>query len=161
MPIENAMAAPGIGLRNDTAADAHETAPSANCVSVLGMRVDELTYQQAMNQIRRWADAGESRYMCVSTVHMVMESYDDPDFQEIVNAADLVCSDGVPVHWVSRLLGLRGQSRVFGPELTLRLCALAEIVGISVGFFGSTPSVIDGLRRNLKASFPDLNIAYA
>jgi N-acetylglucosaminyldiphosphoundecaprenol N-acetyl-beta-D-mannosaminyltransferase len=134
--------------------------PSGRSTQLLGMRIDELTYPSAIAQIRRWAEARQSRYVCVATVHMVMEAHDDPKFQTIVNNADLIGSDGVPVMWVCRHLGLQ-QSRVFGPELTLRLCAMASQYEIPVGFYGSTPDIIEALVRNLRARFPRLQLAYA
>src|SRR5688572_7713529 len=103
--------------------------PSRRHCSVLGLKVDELDYASVIGQICRWAEAHESRYVCVSAVHMVMEAYDDPDFRAIGNAADLVAVDGVPVVWVSRWLGLTRQQRVFAPELTVRLCEMAADAG--------------------------------
>jgi transposase len=36
---------------------------------------------------------------------MVMEAYDDAEFRQIVNAADLVTPDGMPLVWMMRLQG--------------------------------------------------------
>jgi N-acetylglucosaminyldiphosphoundecaprenol N-acetyl-beta-D-mannosaminyltransferase len=125
------------------------------------MRVDELGYDAAMNRIMLWAEAAEPRYMCISTVHMVMESYDDPIFNQIVNAADLVGADGIPIIRVSQWLGLHQQQRVFAPELVVRLCRRASKEGIAVGFYGSTPEVIRDIVHQVTLKFPDLNVAYS
>ncbi|MBS0560351.1 MAG: WecB/TagA/CpsF family glycosyltransferase [Proteobacteria bacterium] len=135
--------------------------PSGRRCSVLGMRVDELDYDRVINQIRVWSAEGSSHYMCISTVHMVMESYDDPGFQAVVNAADLVGADGIPVIKVSRWLGLGRQGRVFAPELLIRLSEVAANEGIPVGFYGSTPKVIEDLVGAVSAKFPKLNVAYS
>ena len=135
--------------------------PSGRRCSVLGMRVDELDYERVINQIRIWSAEGSSHYMCISTVHMVMESYDDPTFQAVVNAADLVGADGIPVIKVSGWLGLDRQGRVFAPELLIRLSEVAAAEGIPVGFYGSTPTVIDDLVREVSTKFPKLNVAYS
>lgn len=141
--------------------DAAAVAPSRRGCRVLGMRVDELDYDAVLARVRRWAERGESRYVCISTVHMVMESRDDRRFGSVVEGADLVGADGVPVIWASRRLGLDRQGRVFAPELTVRLCAMAAARGIPVGFHGSTPEVIADLVRSLRARFPTLDVAYA
>lgn len=65
---------------------------------------------------------GKSIYVCISTVHMVMEGLDDLEFQDIVNAADLVTPDGVPLVWGLKLLGIREAERVYGPTLTPIVC---------------------------------------
>ncbi len=124
------------------------------------MRVDELDYECVLNQIRQWARAAESRYMCISTVHMVMEAYDDPQFQAIVNGADLVGADGIPVIRVSRWLGLSQQGRVFAPDLVIKLCQQASEEGIPVGFYGSTPQVIQDIVDRVGRQFPSLDVAY-
>lgn len=128
--------------------------------AVLGMQLDELDYDAVVKLVRRWAALQASRYVCISNVHMVMESYDDERLRAIINGADLVAADGVPVIWVSRWLGLRRQSRVFGPELTVRLCEMAAREGVSVGFYGSTPEVARDLRRRVMERFPKLQIPF-
>jgi len=128
--------------------------------TVLGMPVDELDYDAVLKQVRRWTTLRASRYMCISNVHMVMESYDDEGLRAIIDGADLVAADGVPVIWTSRWLGLRKQSRVFGIELTIRLCEMAAHEGIPVGFYGSTPEVSHELRKRVLERFPGLQIPY-
>ena len=128
---------------------------------ILGMRVDATSYEDATRRVLAWARAWESRYVCVANVHMTMEAYDAQDFRRIVNAADLVTPDGMPLVWMLRRLGVSGQQRVYGPELTVRVCEAAAREGIPVGFYGGTPEALDGLVQKLKARFPDLKVAYA
>jgi N-acetylglucosaminyldiphosphoundecaprenol N-acetyl-beta-D-mannosaminyltransferase len=124
------------------------------------MRVDELDYAAVLSQINYWAIAQLSRFVCISTVHMIMESHDDPAFRGIINGADLVAADGIPVIWTSRKLGLRKQSRVFAPEVTLRLCEMAAQEGIPVGFYGSTPEVVADLQQNITQRFRGLVVPF-
>ena len=76
---------------------------------VLGMRVDATSYAETADLV---VDLGAERaggMVCVATTHMVMESHDDLDFRRIVNSADRVTPDGVPLVW-----GLRAQGRQTG-----------------------------------------------
>lgn len=130
-------------------------------VKILGMRVDPISYEEATGKVLAWAEAGESRYVCVANVHMVMEAHDDPDFCALVNAADLVTPDGMPLVWMLRKLGHLYQERVYGPELTSRVCAEAARRGVPVGFYGGYPEALEALVRNLRASFPGLRVVYA
>jgi N-acetylglucosaminyldiphosphoundecaprenol N-acetyl-beta-D-mannosaminyltransferase len=140
---------------------ARDRLPSGRSCSVLGMRVDELDYDSVINQIGRWVETSESRYICISTVHMVMESYDDPMFRNVVNSADLVGADGVPIIHVTRWLGLARQDRTFAPDLVVKLCEQASIDRIPVGFYGSTPEVIRDIISEVTNRFPDLTVSYA
>ncbi len=127
---------------------------------ILGTRVDGTNYPGAVDRIIGWAREGRARYVCVSTVHMVMEGVDDPAYQRMVNAADLVTSDGMPLVWSLRLLGVREARRVYGPDLTPLICERAAKEGIPVGFYGSAPDVLEAMTTNLRRAYPDLQISY-
>nr|BAL53469.1 N-acetylglucosaminyldiphosphoundecaprenol [uncultured Chloroflexota bacterium]BAL55909.1 N-acetylglucosaminyldiphosphoundecaprenol [uncultured Chloroflexota bacterium] len=127
---------------------------------ILGTRVDAISYSQAIQRVMNWAVAGESRYVCAANVHMVMEAYDDPIFREMVNAADLVTPDGMPLVWVLRRLGFSRQERVYGPTLTLLVAEEAAQRGIPIGFYGGQPEAAQGISENLSRRFPGLQVAY-
>lgn len=128
---------------------------------ILGMRVDASTYEDASDLILAWARAGESRTVCVGTVHMVMEARDDPSFRAVVNGADLVTSDGMPLVWGLRLLGVPWATRVYGPDLTPAVCRKAEAERIPVGFHGGTPEALARLLERVRRDHPSLPIAHA
>lgn len=127
---------------------------------ILGMRVDATTYQEATRLILEWAGTGESRYVCAANVHMVMEGYDSPAFRNVVNSADLVVPDGMPLAWGLRLLGVRGQERVYGPDLMLHVCEAAAFHGVPVGFYGGSPETLQDLVKKLRSRYPGLQVAY-
>ncbi len=129
--------------------------------SILGMRVDALTYPDALERVVRWARAGEARTVGVATVNNVMEAYDHPPFRDVMNRCDLVTPDGTPLVWGLRLLGVPDATRVYGPELTPRLLARAAEAGLPVGFYGGSPEVIEALRAVAADRWPALKIAYA
>jgi N-acetylglucosaminyldiphosphoundecaprenol N-acetyl-beta-D-mannosaminyltransferase len=128
---------------------------------VLGMRVDATSYEHAAAEILRWAGQGESRYVCVATVNNVIEARDDSAYQRVMEGADLTTPDGMPLVWGLGLLGVRGASRVYGPDLTPILCERAAAAGIPVGFYGSGPEVLADLTAKLVQRYPALQIAYA
>lgn len=128
--------------------------------NILGTRIDATSYTRAATQIVDWGRAGEHRTVCAANVHMVMEGHDDPSFQSIVNAADLVTSDGVPLVWALRLLGVRRATRVYGPDLTLHVCEIAAREGVPLGFFGGSPETLSTLTAHLRRRFPTIRIVY-
>src|SRR4051812_13013670 len=130
------------------------------CRLVLGMRVDGTSYTEATALILRWAEAGESRYVCEAPVHMVMEAYDSPEYQAMINGADLVTPGGMPLVWMLRALGLRKQLRVYGPQLMIEVCRAAAAAEVPVGFYGGTERALTELVRSLSAKFSGLNICY-
>lgn len=128
---------------------------------MLGMRADGTSYRDAADLVFSWASASESRYVCVSNVHMTMETYDSLDYRVVVNGADLVTPDGMPVVWALRLLGVRTASQVRGPTLTRYLMQRAAEQGVPVGFLGGTSEVLARLAAVCREQFPRLDLAYS
>lgn len=126
--------------------------------SILGMRVDVINLPHAASQIDDWANQGGGRYVCVSNVHMCMESFDDIGFQNIVNGADLVVPDGKPLVWSQSLLGAQDAQQVRGMDLMLSLCERSAQAGIPIGFYGGTEKILDKLGKVLNDRFPKLQI---
>jgi N-acetylglucosaminyldiphosphoundecaprenol N-acetyl-beta-D-mannosaminyltransferase len=127
---------------------------------VLGQRVDVSDYPRAIAAILALAEARVGGMVCASTVHMVMEGHDDPDFRRLVNAADLITADGMPLVWMLRALGAPEATRVYGPDLMPMVCRAAAERGIPVGFYGSSEPVLDALARELVARHPTLRIGF-
>jgi N-acetylglucosaminyldiphosphoundecaprenol N-acetyl-beta-D-mannosaminyltransferase len=138
----------------------HQSAEQPENRMIIGTRVDVTSYAQATAAIARWTSAPHGRYICVCSVHPVIEARDDPRFRDIMNGADLVTPDGVPLVWALRLLGASVATRVYGPDLTSVVCSWAAESGTPVGFYGSTPAVLERLTANLSARYPTLHINY-
>ena len=134
--------------------------PTPNRCRVISVNVNVSDYASISNQIVSWAHTRLNKYVCVSPVHPIMEAYDDADYRRIINSADLVTADGMPVVWAQKLLGHKQATRVYGPELTLRLCKQCEEEGVKVGFYGGSQSTLDQMITNLNTRFPKLEIAY-
>lgn len=128
--------------------------------NVIGIQVNAIDYQAAVNQI---IDAGKHRRSMAVTalaVHGVMTGVSDPAHQYRLNQFDLVCPDGQPVRWaLNRLHGCGLRDRVYGPELTLRLCQAAAEEGVSVFLFGATDQMLDQFANRLCERYPKLVIA--
>jgi len=129
-------------------------------IRILGMRVDYTDYQHASGLVREWARDHSSRYVCVATVNNVMEAHDSADFQRVMNQADLVTPDGMPLVWGLRLLGLSDAERVYGPDLTPAVLSMAAANALPVGFYGGSPATLARLRTEMAMRFPQLHILY-
>ncbi len=128
---------------------------------ILGVRVDAATYETATAQIIEWAHRHESRYVCATSVHGIIESSQDGDFKAVLNRADMVTPDGMPLVFGLRRLGLRSASRVYGPDLTLDVCRRAADGGVSVALYGGTEDSLRDFTAFLRSSFPQICIAAA
>jgi N-acetylglucosaminyldiphosphoundecaprenol N-acetyl-beta-D-mannosaminyltransferase len=129
-------------------------------IKILNTSIDCIDYTGALIFIKNWAQLEQSCYICVANVHMVMEAYDDSQFCQIVNEADMVTPDGMPLVWVMRLLGEKNQTRVYGPTLTLHVARAAAEHGLALGLYGGTPAANQGLANQLRELYPQLRIVY-
>jgi N-acetylglucosaminyldiphosphoundecaprenol N-acetyl-beta-D-mannosaminyltransferase len=125
---------------------------------VLGMRVDATSYEDASRRVLLWAHEGRSTYVCVGTVHMVMEAFDSMPFQETVNGANLITPDGMPLVWALKALGVRSASRVYGPELMPHTIEMAAREKVPIGLYGGTPESLEMLHKVLKARYPEIMV---
>jgi N-acetylglucosaminyldiphosphoundecaprenol N-acetyl-beta-D-mannosaminyltransferase len=128
--------------------------------SVLGVNVTATSYAEIVQKSLRWAEEGQSRALFFGTVHMIMEAYDNPCYRQVLNAADVVNADGMPLVWALRVLGASGAQRVYGPDMTEALLPAAEAADVSVGFYGGSQRVIDALVRTVCLRHPNLRIAF-
>ena len=125
------------------------------------VRVDALDYSMAVSIVMNWSRQHESRYACFANVHMLMEAWDSTEFRSVVNDADLVTPDGMPLVWMMRMKGARRQQRVYGPTLMLNVMESAAREGIPVGFLGGEPAVLESLVERMRRDYDGLNVAFA
>lgn len=128
-------------------------------IDVLGVHVSAINLDMAIETFERWIDNGDRHYVCITGVHGVMESQSDPDLKRIHNASGLTTPDGMPLVWCGRLAGADWMSRVYGPDLTLRVMEHSQEKGWSHFFYGAAPGVADQMAENMRSSFPDLQVA--
>ena len=128
---------------------------------ILGQRVDYTTYKLAVDEIISFSNNQTSSYICASNVHMVIESYDNKKFQNIVNNADIITPDGMPLVWTLKLMGINKAQRVYGPKLMVELLKICAQKNIPIGLYGGKKEVLDKLIKKLAKEYKDLHISYA
>ncbi|AFY74633.1 exopolysaccharide biosynthesis protein, WecB/TagA/CpsF family [Synechococcus sp. PCC 7502] len=132
---------------------------SAQSYQVLKTNIQATSYNDACDRIEGWVNAEKSCYIVAANVHVVMTGYWDRKYQRVLDHADLVTPDGMPLVWALRLLGATQQPRVYGPDLMLAWCDRSCNLGYSIYLYGSTEQTLENLKQNLKQKFPTLAIA--
>jgi exopolysaccharide biosynthesis WecB/TagA/CpsF family protein len=143
------------------AADAARV-PWPRKVDLFGIGMTPTTYDEATEAILAAAARRESAVVACQAVHAVMTACSDPELKRRVNAFEMLTPDGQPVRWAMNLLHrTRLRERVYGPELTLRLCRAAAERGVSIYLYGGSPEVLEKLQAALLSLCPGLQIAGA
>lgn len=128
-------------------------------VNILGVGISALTMRRTLAVIDDWITRSERRYVCVATVHSVMEAQRDPALRDILNRSGLTTPDGMPLVWLSRWLGFPDVERVYGPDLLLALAEHGVDRGYRHFFYGGAPGVAERLAARLRERFPGIRIA--
>lgn len=123
--------------------------------------MDAPVYAEAVSTVIRWANAAESRYVCLGTVNNLIHARDSRAYRHVLERADLLTPDGMPLVWMLRGLGLSSATRVYGPDLMAMILAAAEEAGIPVGFYGGSPKVLRSLSSLVQQRYPCLRLAFA
>ncbi len=126
---------------------------------IISLFLDTGGYDTFLSNVIFLGRERRSSYVCVANVHMSIEAHDDPEFARIVNDADLVTPDGMPLIFALRLLyGLR-QERVAGMDLIEDIIRKAEQENLSIFFYGSEAEVLRNIKEKTERVFPSLKIA--
>lgn len=126
---------------------------------LLGADITEAPFEAVVNAIIALARSRESAYVCVSSVHMIMEAEADPAFQQLLNQAAIATPDGKPVSvFMNWLYGCK-QEQIAGHDLMIRTLKSASEAGLSVFFYGSTPPVLSHIGEKVKREYPGVVIA--
>ncbi len=125
-------------------------------LKVCSLWISQFNYTEFLEKTLSYSLIRESTYVCVANVHMTIEAHWDPKFAEVVNNADLVTPDGMPLVKAMRLLYGVKQERVAGMDLLPDLLKEAERQDLSVFFYGGTKEMLDRTKEYVATNYPSL-----
>jgi len=85
-------------------------------------------------------------------MHGITETQYDPSFKQMLNSADLVVADGMPLVWLGRWHGHAMRRRVYGPELMEIFCRETGALYRHY-FYGGGPGVAERLAEILRQRY--------
>jgi N-acetylglucosaminyldiphosphoundecaprenol N-acetyl-beta-D-mannosaminyltransferase len=127
-------------------------------VNILGVEVSAITMRDATSALESWIRDRAPHYVCITGVHGVMESRRDPSLRAIHRDAGLATPDGMPLVWMSRLLGFPHVERVYGPDLMREMTAISAARGYRNFYYGGGPGTAERLRDALCGAHPGLHV---
>jgi N-acetylglucosaminyldiphosphoundecaprenol N-acetyl-beta-D-mannosaminyltransferase len=136
-------------------------AERANAVYVLGLRVDDVTYAEALGLLRRAIVDRVPHLVTTPNPEFVMLARRDADFRAVLERAALNIPDGIGLVLAARLAGDRLRAHVQGTDLVLKLAAESARQGDRWFLLGGRGDVAERTARRLEREFPGLQIAGA
>jgi N-acetylglucosaminyldiphosphoundecaprenol N-acetyl-beta-D-mannosaminyltransferase len=121
---------------------------------LLGISVEALNMELALNRIARELEARRKGYICMAGVHGIMEAHRDAELAAIYAGSSITMPDGTPTVWVGRWQGHKAMQRVAGPDLMLEIFRRKEFAGCTHFLYGGEERVAEQLRDRFTRRFP-------
>ena len=133
---------------------------------VLGVRVDDVTYNDALDFCASVAGADTDRtapprYVVTPNPEFAILARRLPDFAAILEGASLAVPDGVGLRIAARLQGAPLREQVRGTDLAYGLVGWAAETGRRVFLLGAAPGVAEAAAAALVRAWPGLLVAGA
>jgi N-acetylglucosaminyldiphosphoundecaprenol N-acetyl-beta-D-mannosaminyltransferase len=125
---------------------------------LISININTGTYRNFVNELVEMSEKN-STYTCIANVHMLVEAYSNASFASIINNADMITPDGIPLTWGLKLLHGVRQDRVAGMDLLPDLLKEAERKSIPVYFYGGPESMLARIKEKIPKRYPSLKIA--
>ncbi len=135
-------------------------------VYILGVRVDRLSQQQALDSIeqviaRRHASDNQAPCQQIITVNpeFVMAAQHNSDFRIAINHAALVLPDGIGIVWAARFMRQAAPERITGTDTLPALAQRCAAAGYRLYLLGAAPGVAQAAGAHLQRLAPGVEIA--
>jgi len=127
-------------------------------VAVLGIPFHNVTMEETVNLIEEQIHEGGFHQIATANVDFLRNAMADERLRSTLRSCDVVIPDGMPVVWMSRLLGAPLKERVSGIDLVWRLAEHAAEKGHGIFLLGSSEVRSQLAAHVLTKRYPGLRI---
>lgn len=128
-------------------------------VVVLGVPFKDVSFADVVEWVKQRVRSRCPGYIATANLDFIMQAWRDPEQQRILLEADLVVADGIPIVWLSRLMGFGLKERVTGSDLVPMFAELCAREGFGLYGLGGAPGVAEKAMANLSRRYPGLRVA--
>ena len=132
-------------------------------IVISGIPIDDLNVEETLDRLETFIQVGradgKSHQIATVNADFVVKAMSDPELRFLLQEADLLMADGMPLVWGARLLGMALEERVAGSDIIPMLAKRAAEKGYSIYLLGAASGVAQKAAETLKAQYPDLIIA--
>jgi N-acetylglucosaminyldiphosphoundecaprenol N-acetyl-beta-D-mannosaminyltransferase len=114
---------------------------------------------EAVSAIVDAAELGRGHWAITANLDHVRRYHHDAVQQSLIDGADLVVADGMPLIWASRLAGEPLPERVSGSSMVWSICEAASARRQSVFLLGGDSGVAERAAQVFRDTYPGLEIA--
>lgn len=127
-------------------------------VSILGLPVQNVTMEEAVNDVYGFFGARESKIVVTPNAEILQMYHKDPAVKESLLQSDYTIPDGVGVVMAAKRLGTPVKQKVAGVELAIHLLERSAKEGKRVYFLGAKPGVAQQAKEKLEQTLPGIQV---
>ncbi len=128
-------------------------------IAIRKVRVHSVTEVQVVDTVMKTLASNRGGWIITVNLQHLQRCENDPEYRELVEAADLVVADGMPLVWAGSLQGTPVPQRVAGSDLISSLTRAAAYHKRSIFFLGGAVDSAELAASTLQARFPALQVA--
>jgi N-acetylglucosaminyldiphosphoundecaprenol N-acetyl-beta-D-mannosaminyltransferase len=128
-------------------------------IRLMGAPMDVVTEIDAVKTIIDAAKAGRGHWTITANLDHLRRYHCDPVAKGLLDDADLIVADGMPLIWASRVAGEPLPERVSGSSMVWSICGAASAHRQSVFLLGADPGVAERAADVFRGRYPSLHIA--
>jgi N-acetylglucosaminyldiphosphoundecaprenol N-acetyl-beta-D-mannosaminyltransferase len=131
----------GVAISNDLSREVY---------CILGVPIDAIEMPAVLRHIDAAAARAAPFVISTPNLNFLVTSQDDPEFRESLLLSDLCPTDGMPILWIARLMGIPIKTRIAGSDIFEALKARPRSERhLKVFLFGATESVVAAAAKTL------------
>jgi N-acetylglucosaminyldiphosphoundecaprenol N-acetyl-beta-D-mannosaminyltransferase len=127
-------------------------------VAILGIPVDILDTSQTLQRLEQFILSRRFHQIATANTDFLAKAMHDPELKHILQVADMVVADGMPLVMASRWLRVPLPERVTGADLVPRLAGMAAQKGYRLFMLGAKPEVAASAKARLESNYPGIQI---
>jgi len=128
-------------------------------VNVLGIDVFSVRMTQLLNICEEHIDNKRSLFLAVVNVAKAVNCRKNSELRRSLDEADIVLADGLPIVWLSKLIGDPLPERVAGIEIMYKLLELSSKRNHRVYFLGAKQKVVQKVVEIVQKQYPGIRTA--
>ncbi len=127
-------------------------------VSILGVLIDNVPMQTAIDRVVRMLDNPAANHVCFINPHSINQTFVVPEYKKVLAEADLVLADGFGTKIAGKILHRPLRQNLCGTDLFPRLCVRLSEKGKSIYLLGAPPGAAERVAVWVKQHYPGVII---
>jgi N-acetylglucosaminyldiphosphoundecaprenol N-acetyl-beta-D-mannosaminyltransferase len=127
-------------------------------INLLDTKISVSNMNHTLEEIKDMINCKRKSYICCAPVSTVVQARRDKEYCDVINKADMVLPDGMPLVWFLKFHGETEVGRVCGIDLMEYICSDPKLTNWNHFFLGTTESTLFLLKRQLYSFNPEIKI---